>query len=87
MSEEELDQVAGGYRSEFNEIAGLVGGGSRNSVRATLLNQYGIDVVHWNTGDLGSSKKDFAEFTADKTLTVKVIDADTEKVRETITEN
>lgn len=66
LSEEELDNVAGGTRAEFNEICQLLGKSptfnTRNGIRDLLQKNYSIEVAHWNTGDRGSAKDAPAEF-------------------------
>ena len=66
MSMEQLDQVAGGYREEFEEICRLLGKNptfnTRKGIAKLLKDEYQIEVLHWNTGDRGSKNKGLAEF-------------------------
>ena len=66
MSDEELDNVAGGTRQEFNENCNLLGKSpkfnTRDGIRNILNKNYGIEVRAWNTGDRGSTKDAPAEF-------------------------
>ena len=66
MNDEELDQVAGGTRQEFEQICNILGKNSlfntRDGIRSILKKDYGIEVRAWNTGDRGSTKNAPAEF-------------------------
>lgn len=53
IEDEELDQVAGGTKAEFNEIRDLLGmpkNSSLDSVRKKLSDEYGITTQHWKAG-------------------------------------
>ena len=66
MNDDELDNVVGGYRSEFEDICKALGKSptfnTRNGIRELLAKEYGIECVHWHTGDRGSSDDAPAEF-------------------------
>ena len=68
MNEEELEQVAGGTRAEFEEICKALGKSAtwntRDGIRDHLKKNFGINVEHWNTGDRGSKVNGPAEFSA-----------------------
>ena len=67
LSEEELDNVAGGTRENFNDVCNALGKNptfnTRDGIRKLLKDKWMIDVEHWNTGDWGSKKEAEAEFT------------------------
>ena len=66
LSQDQLDEVAGGTREEFNEICKWLGKSptfnTRDGIRKLLMKNYNIEVAHWNTGDWGSAKNAPAEF-------------------------
>lgn len=66
LTDEELDNVAGGTRQDFEDICKALGKSStwntRDGIRKLLWNKWQIDVLHWNTGDRGSKKNAPAEF-------------------------
>ena len=68
LSQDQLNEVAGGTRAEFNEICQLLGKSptfnTRDGIRNLVKKNYHIDVAHWNTGDWGSAKNAPAEFYA-----------------------
>ena len=72
LSEEELEQVAGGTRVDFEVVCQALGKSStwntRDGIRNILKEDYGIMCDHWNTGDRGSAKDADAEFTVLKTV-------------------
>ena len=76
MTEGELDQVAGGTREEFKEICKALGKSAtwntRDGIRKVLEKDYGIKVVHWNTGDRCSAENAPAEFEAARKLLVNI---------------
>ena len=76
LSEEELDQVAGGTRAEFEGICKALGRkpafNTRDGIRDLLKKNYGIDVAHWNTGDRSSKVNAPAEFKAARKLLVNI---------------
>ena len=65
LSDEELDNVAGGTRYEFEDICKMLGKSptfnTKNGTSNILEKNYGIEVKAWNTGDNGA-KNDLAEF-------------------------
>ena len=81
MSEEGLDNVAGGTRQDFENVCGALGKSptfnTRDGIRKMLAKDYGIECVHWNTGERGSSNNAPAEFrncrTGNKMSTEQVI--------------
>ena len=66
MNEEELNEVVGGSREEFEEICRLLGknptSSTREGIAKLLKEEYQIEVLHWNTGNRGSRNKGPAEF-------------------------
>lgn len=66
LSDDELDNVAGGTKQEFNDICRCLGRdprfSSRVQIREILNENYGIGVGDWNTGERGSTKVAPAEF-------------------------
>ena len=66
LTDEQLDEVSGGSREQFNEICELLGKNptfsTRNGIRKYLQEHCGIGVAHWNTGDRMSSGTGDAEF-------------------------
>ena len=76
LDDEQLDEVAGGTREEFEGICKALGKSvtfnTRDGIRKILEKDYGIRVVHWNTGDRGSAKNAPAEFEAARHLSVNV---------------
>ncbi|MBR6014284.1 MAG: hypothetical protein IK062_10990 [Selenomonadaceae bacterium] len=66
MTDDELDNVAGGTRAEFEDICKALGKSpiwnTRDGIRQYLAKHFNIEVVNWNTGDRGSSKNAPAEF-------------------------
>ena len=63
-----------------DEICGLLGKSptwnTRDGIRKLLMNQYNIEVRHWNTGDRGSKKNAPAEFSVSSGGTKYNIDFD-----------
>lgn len=72
MTDEELDQVAGGTRQDFELVCRVLGKSStwntRDGIRNFLEKNYGVRCDHWNTGDRGSAKDAPAEFTVLKSV-------------------
>ena len=66
LNEEELDNVAGGTRADFNAVCNALGKSptfnSRDGIRDLLWEGWAIKVEHWNTGDWGSKKDAPAQF-------------------------
>ena len=66
LSEEELDNVAGGTRQDFNDICAALGKSptfnTRDGIRDLLWKGWTIRVEHWNTGDWNSKKDAPAQF-------------------------
>ena len=66
LKEEELDQVAGGSRKDFEDVCAALGKSAtwntRDGIRKLLSDKFGIVVEHWNTGDRGSKEDKEAEF-------------------------
>ncbi|MBR6014287.1 MAG: hypothetical protein IK062_11005 [Selenomonadaceae bacterium] len=66
LSDEQLKNVAGGTRQEFEDICKALGKSptwsTRDGIRKYLAKNFNIEVVHWNTGDRGSPRNAPAEF-------------------------
>lgn len=58
IDDEELDEVAGGSKKEFNEIRAALGmpKGSLDDVRKVLHDEYGITTQHWKAGGVFKSE-------------------------------
>ena len=83
LSEDDLDQVAGGSWEDFNYLCKALGKKpaftTRDGLRS-LLAAGGVSVDHWNTGDRGSKNEGAAEFTALRDITINVKNADTDEI-------
>ena len=66
LSDEQLENVVGGYRSDFETVCKALGKhpsfNTLNDIRNILAKEYYIEVYSWNTGSKGDDKLAPAEF-------------------------